>query len=833
MSENNSENVKRIIPIEIEEEIKKSFLEYAMSVIADRALPDVRDGLKPVHRRILYAMMLLGFFPEKSHRKCASTVGEVLAKFHPHGDQAVYDSLVRMAQDFSLRYPLVDGHGNFGSRDGDSAAAMRYTEARLAKISIEMLHEINKDTVDFKPNFDDHEMEPIVLPSRIPNLLANGSSGIAVGMATNIPPHNLTELIDGVFALIDNPDIELDELMEYIKGPDFPTYGTIIGKSGIKNAYATGRGRIVVRGDVEVEEGATKSRLIVHSLPYQVNKVRLIEKIADLVKEKKIDGISGINDESDRNEDVRIVITLKRDANVNVVLNRLYKHTQIQDAFNANMLALVPTEDKGYEPKVLNLKQMLVHYVNYQREIIRRRTKFDLDKAEAKAHILEGLIKAVDILDEIIATIRQSKNEPEAKEKLITNFDFSDRQAQAIVDMRLGRLTGLAILELQKDFDEITKKIKYYKSILLDEDIVNGIIKDELEVVKKKFGDERRTAITIDESDFEDEDLIPEQNVVITRTHFGYVKRLPIDTYKSQRRGGKGITGLSTREEDFVVDLFTTTTHTNLLFFSNLGKIYTIKGYQIPEAGRTAKGTAIVNLLELDANEKINAVIPVKEFEEGLYLFMATKNGIVKKTPLTAFLNIRKCGIIAVTLRDEDQLIDVKLTNGTSDIMLATYKGMSIRFHEKDARAMGRNAQGVMGIRLDPDDYVVSMEVVTDDNTMLAVTEKGFGKRTFVDEYPIQKRGGKGVLTYRVTDRTGNMIGTKIVTEEDDIMLISIKGIIIRMGTKEISVLGRATQGVTLMRIEEDNKVVALAKIINEEEFDDIVESENDKKEES
>ncbi len=817
MPENTQENVSRIIPIEIEEEIKKSFIEYAMSVIADRALPDVRDGLKPVHRRILYAMMILGFLPEKSHRKCASTVGEVLAKFHPHGDQSVYDALVRLAQDFSLRYPLVDGHGNFGSRDGDSAAAMRYTEAKLAKISSEMLHEINKDTVDFRSNFDDHEMEPVVLPSRFPNLLANGSSGIAVGMATNVPPHNLTELINGIFALIDDREITIDGLMEHIKGPDFPTYGTIIGRSGIRQAYMTGRGRIVVRGVVEVEELGNRTRLIVRSLPYQVNKARLIEKIAQLVKDKKIDGISGINDESDRNEDVRIVIVLKRDANVNVVLNRLYKHTQIQDAFNANMLALVPTKNKGYDPKLLNLKQLLVHYVDYQQEIIRRRTKFDLDKAEARAHILEGLIKAVDILDEIIATIRQSKNEPEAKIQLVEKFTFSERQAQAIVDMRLGRLTGLAILELQKDYSDINEKIVYYRSILLDEDIVNGIIKDDLEVIKKKFGDERRTEITSDESDFEDEDLIEEQTVVITRTQFGYVKRLPVDTYKSQRRGGRGITGLSTREEDYVVDLFTTTTHTNLLFFSNKGKVYKIKGYQIPEAGRTAKGMAIVNLLQLDGDEKINTVIPVKEFSEGQFLFMATKKGVVKKTPLTDFLHIRKCGIIAVTLREEDQLIEVALTDGSTNIMLATYKGMAIRFKEEDARSMGRNAQGVMGIRLDADDYVVSMELVTDEQTILSVTENGFGKRTFVDEYPVQKRGGKGVLTYRVTDRTGNMIGTKIVTDEDDLIMISIKGIIIRIRTSEISILGRATQGVTLMRIEEDNQVVSIAKIINED----------------
>lgn len=823
MSEEYNTDVARIIPIEIEDEIKKSFIEYAMSVIADRALPDVRDGLKPVHRRILYAMMILGFLPEKSYRKCASTVGEVLAKFHPHGDAAVYDSLVRMAQDFSLRYTLVDGHGNFGSRDGDSAAAMRYTESKLTKMAAELLSDINKDTVDFKPNFDDHEMEPVVLPARFPNLLVNGSSGIAVGMATNIPPHNLGEVIDGIFAMLDNPDITIDELNDYIKGPDFPTYGTIIGRSGIRQAYKTGRGRVLVRSKTEIEETKTgRTMIIVKDIPYQVNKARLIEKIADLVKEKKVDGISDINDESDRNDPVRIVITLKRDANVNVILNRLYKHTQLQDAFNVNMLALVPTEGGGYEPKVLNLKQALVHYIEHQVVVIRRRTKFELDKAEARAHVLEGLIKAVDILDAVIATIRKSNNEPEAKINLIENFGFTDRQAQAIVDMRLGRLTGLEILKLQGEYDELSGRIAYYKKVLADREEVEKIIRDELEQIKKKYADERRTAITADIADFEDEDLIEEENVVITLTHFGYIKRLPVDTYKSQRRGGKGITGLSTREEDYVVDLFLTSTHSYILFFTSSGKVYKLKGYQIPEAGRTAKGTAVVNLLQLDAGEKITTVIPVEDMNKDLNLFMCTREGVVKKTPLNYFSNIRKGGIIALTLKEDDELIEVKQTNGESTIMIATHRGQSIKFDENDVRIMGRVAQGVIGIRLSPDDYVVGMEIVSDEDTILAVTENGFGKRTYVEEYTKQKRGGKGILTYKVTDKTGTVIGTKIAKDEDDILLISTSGIIIRMCAEEISILGRATQGVTLMRTDEDNKVVSLAKIVPENEEDEI-----------
>jgi len=734
-----------------------------------------------------------------------------------------------MAQDFSLRYTLIDGHGNFGSRDGDSAAAMRYTESRLTKMAAELLGDINKDTVDFKPNFDDHEMEPVVLPARFPNLLVNGSSGIAVGMATNIPPHNLGEVIDGIFALIDDPEISIDELNEYVKGPDFPTHGIIIGRSGIREAYRTGRGRVVVRSRTEIEETASgKTRIIVKEIPYQVNKARLIEKIAELVKDKKIDGISDINDESDRNDPVRIVITLKRDANVNVTLNRLFMHTQMQSAFNVNMLALVPTKEKGYEPKTLNLKQALEHYVEHQVDVIRRRTKFDLDKAEARAHVLEGLIKAVDILDDVISTIRKSGNEPEAKTNLMEKFDFSDRQAQAIVDMRLGRLTGLEILKLQGEFDELKEKIEYYRNVLADRHEVENVIKEELGQIKKKYADDRRTEITAGEMDFEDEDLIPEEMVAITLTNFGYIKRLPVDTYKSQRRGGRGITGLSTREEDYVIDIFLTSTHSYILFFTSNGKVYKLKGYQIPEAGRTAKGTAIVNLLQLDAGEKITTVIPVPDLDEDKNLIMSTLKGTIKKTPLKSFANIRKGGIIAITLVDDDELISVKMTEGSSNVFLATWLGMSITFNENDVRTMGRSAQGVMGIRLSDDDFVIGMEILNENETILSITENGFGKRTYADEYTVQKRGGKGILNYRVTEKTGHVVGTKVVSDDDDILLISTSGIIIRMCSNEISILGRATQGVTLMRTDEENTVVSLAKIVPEDVGDDIPDKDSE-----
>jgi DNA gyrase subunit A len=805
---------QRLIPVDIESEMKKSFIDYAMSVIVDRALPDVRDGLKPVHRRILYSMYTQGFTADKPYRKCATTVGDVLGKYHPHGDLAVYESMVRMAQDFSLRYTLVDGHGNFGSRDGDSPAAMRYTEARLSKLAMEMLADINKDTVDFKPNFDEHEMEPVVLPSRFPNLLVNGSSGIAVGMATNIPPHNLVEVINGISAIIDNPQLTMEELGKIVKGPDFPTAGTIIGRQGIRDYFRTGRGRIVVRAKAEIETlGNNRQRIIVKDLPYQVNKARLIEKIAELVKDKRLDGIADINDESDRNEAVRIVIPLKRDANAGVVLNQLYKNTQMQDTFSVNMLALVQSDEGKYEAKVINLRQALDHYIDHQKEVITRRTRFELEKAEARAHILEGLRIAIDNLDEVIRIIRGSRTEALAKQGLMERFDLSEKQAQAIVDMRLGRLTGLEREKLEAEYREILEKIDYYKSVLSDETLLLSIVKDELNVIKEKFGDERRTEITADEDEIDIEDLIQEEESVITLTHFGYIKRLPADTYKSQKRGGKGITGLSTREEDFVENLFITSTHHYILFFTNMGRVYRLKAYQIPESGRQAKGTAIVNLLELNSDEKVTAVIPIAEYKEGLYLIMATKNGYVKKTDLMEYDNIRKGGLAAVTLRELDELIDVRLTDGTKDIILVTREGMSIRFEESDVRPLGRVSQGVKGITLEDGDYVVGMGASIPDSTLLVVTENGFGKRTELDEYKVQTRAGKGILTYRVTDKTGSVAGVKLVKESDEIMLISSDGTIIRLEVSGISILGRATQGVTLMRTQNGNKVVSIARI--------------------
>ncbi|HHX17605.1 MAG TPA: DNA gyrase subunit A [Clostridium sp.] len=826
MAENNEIKDQKIIPVNIESEMKKSFIDYAMSVIIDRALPDVRDGLKPVHRRILYAMYGLGFTPDKSYRKCATTVGEVLGKYHPHGDAAVYDSMVRMAQDFSLRYMLVDGHGNFGSVDGDPPAAMRYTESRLSKISMEMLREINKDTVDFKPNFDDHEVEPTVLPSRFPNLLVNGSSGIAVGMATNIPPHNLGEVIDGINEVIDNPEITIEELNKIIKGPDFPTGATIVGRRGIKDAFRTGKGRIVIRAVTNIEEmSPNKQRIIVTELPYQVNKSRLIEKIADLVKDKKIDSISDLRDESDRNG-MRIVIELKKDANANVVLNQLYKNTQLQDSFSVNMLALVQTQDKKFEPRVLNIRQAIDHYINHQKEVIVRRTKFDLNKAEARAHILEGLRIAIDNLDEVIKIIRSSKNETLAKERLIERFSFTEKQAQAIVDMRLGRLTALEREKIENEYKELMEKIKYFKDILANEFMVLNIIKDELKEIKSKYADERRTQIIHDEGDIDIEDLIEEEESVITLTHFGYIKRIPADTYKSQRRGGKGIIGLSTREEDFVENLFVTSTHNFILFFTNKGKVYRLKAYEIPESGRQAKGTAIVNLLQLDQDERVQTVIPVAEYKEDLYLVLATKNGVVKKSRLMEYNNIRKGGLAAVTLRENDELIDVRLTDGKKDIILVTRNGMSIRFNEADARPLGRVSQGVRGIKLSKDDEVIGMGAFIENTSLLVVTENGFGKRTKLSEYKVQTRGGKGVLTYRITERTGKLVGTKLVCEDDDVMLISSDGTIIRIRAEDISLLGRATQGVTLMRMDSDIHLVGVARIANENDDEECEETE-------
>lgn len=828
MGDTEGTNIQNVIPVDIEAEMKKSFIDYAMSVIIDRALPDVRDGLKPVHRRILYSMHSLGFVAEKPYRKCATTVGDVLGKYHPHGDAAVYDSMVRMAQDFSLRYPLIDGHGNFGSIDGDPPAAMRYTEARLTKLAGEMLADINKDTVDFKPNFDEHEMEPSVLPSRFPNLLVNGSSGIAVGMATNIPPHNLTEVINGIIAMIDNPDITVEELGKYILGPDFPTAGTIVGKQGIRDYLKTGKGRVVVRAKTEIETlSNNRQRIIIKDLPYQVNKSRLIEKIAELVKDKRVEGISDINDESDRNDAVRIVIPLKKDANANVVLNQLYKNTQLQDSFSVNMLAVVPNAEGKLEPKVINIKQALEYYLQHQKEVITRRTRFDLEKAEARAHILEGLKIAIDNLDEVINIIRSSRTEANAKQALAERFGLSDRQTQAIVDMRLGRLTALERDKLDAEYKEILEKIQYYRNVLEDDTLLFNIIKEELLVINNKYGDDRRTEITADEDDIDIEDLIAEEESVITLTHFGYIKRLPADTYKSQRRGGKGIAALSTREEDFVESLFITSTHHYILFFTSKGRVYRLKAYQIPEAGRTAKGTAIVNLLELDGEEKITAVIPIAEYKEGLYLFMATKYGHVKKTDLMQYENIRRGGLAAVTLRENDELIDVRLTDGEKDVILVTRNGMSIRFKEEDVRPLGRVSQGVIGIKLDEDDYVIGMATSRPDATLLVVTENGFGKRTELDEYKTQIRAGKGILTYRVTEKTGAVVGVKLVNETDDIMLISSDGTIIRMKVADISILGRATQGVTLMRTSNGSHVVSIARVEAEDSEDEDEDKED------
>jgi DNA gyrase subunit A len=819
-----------IVPIDLEQEMKKSFIDYAMSVITDRALPDVRDGLKPVHRRILYSMFTQGFTPDKPYRKCATTVGDVLGRFHPHGDASVYDALVRMAQDFSLRHMLVDGHGNFGSRDGDMPAAYRYTEARVARISLEMMSDINKDTVDFRPNFDEHEMEPVVLPSRFPNLLVNGSSGIAVGMATNIPPHNLAEVCDGVVMMIDNPDVTVEELMTVIKGPDFPTAGTIMGTSGIKDAYRTGRGRIVVRAKSLIEpipKNPHRQQIIFTDLPYMVNKARLIERIAELVKEKKIDGISGLRDESDRNDPVRIVVELKKEATPSVVLNQLYKHTALQDAFNANMLALVPDAQGRFEPRIITLVSALRHYIAHQKDVVRRRTVFDLEKAEARKHIVEGLRTAIDHIDEVIAIIRGSRTEDEAKARLTERFAFSDKQSQHIVDMRLGRLTGLERDKLEAEFRDLVEKITYYQRILAEESLLLQIVKDELAVVRAKFKDERRTLIeAVDEDEFTDESLIQEEDIVVTLTHLGYVKRQPVDAYRSQHRGGRGVSGMQTREEDFAETILTTTTHHTLLFFTNRGRVYRMKGYQIVESSRQAKGTPIVNLLQLDGGEKIKTIIPVRDFTDGGYLMMATREGTVKKTELADYANINKNGLIAMNLRDEDELIGVRLTEGEHDITLVTRQGMSIRFSEQDVRDTGRNTQGVRGIRLDDGDAVVGMAPIESDKNLLVVSERGFGKRTEFDEYRIQTRGGKGLITYRTTEKTGPLAGIALVDDTNDVILISDSGVIIRMAAAEIPVLLRNTQGVTLMRTK-DGVVVDIAVVDHEEPVEDIAEGED------
>ena len=797
----------KIIERDIDKEMRTAYIDYAMSVIVSRALPDARDGLKPVHRRILYAMHEDGITSDKAYRKCANTVGSVLGRYHPHGDSSVYDAMVRLAQDFTMRYPLVDGHGNFGSVDGDSPAAMRYTEARMSKISELMLTDIEKNTVDFMPNYDDRLQEPTVLPARIPALLANGSSGIAVGMATNIPPHNLSEVIDGIIKVIDNPETTIEELMEVIKGPDFPTGATILGKEGIKEAYTTGRGKITMRAEAEIEEmSGNRQRIIITSLPYQVNKAKLVKTIADLSKEKKIEGISEVRDESDRKEKTRVVVELKRDARPQVILNQLYKHTQMQETFGAIMLALVDGE-----PKILTLRQCLDCFIGHRKEVILRRTKFELDKALARAHILEGLKIALDNIDEVINIIRSSYDNP--KERLMERFGLSDIQAQAILDMRLKTLSGLQREKIEEEYNELMKLIAHLKDILSSATLVYDIIKEELLEIKEKYGDDRLTKIVPAAGEFNAEDLVKEEQTVVALTHFGYIKRMPIDIYRSQRRGGKGITGIATREEDFVKQIFTASTHDTILFFSNKGKLYKLRGFEIPEAGRTARGTAIVNLLNLDAGEKISAVIPIQNFAEGKYLLMATKNGLIKKTALTEYNSARRTGLQGITLKEDDELITVRLTDGEDNVVLVTREGMCITFDEKEVRPIGRVSQGVIGIRLDEGDEVIGMESVIAGGkgaTLLAITENGFGKRTELDEYRVQIRGGKGVITYKITPKTGKLVGARIATEEDDVMLITDTGTIIRLNVKDISVLGRSTQGVTLMRTNDGGKVVSI-----------------------
>ena len=804
---------QNIIQHEIHDEMKESYIDYAMSVIVGRALPDVRDGMKPVHRRILYGMSQLGVTPDKPYKKSARIVGEVMGKYHPHGDSSIYDAMVRMAQDFSMRYPLVDGHGNFGSIDGDGAAAQRYTEARMSYFSLQMLRDIEKNTVDFAPNFDGEEKEPVVLPSRYPNLLVNGSNGIAVGMATSIPPHNLTEVIDATVKIIDDPEATVEDLIKIVQGPDFPTGAQILGKSGIRDAYRTGTGKIKVRAICEIEE-TKKGRLqiIVSEIPYAVNKARLIEKIADLIKDKRIDGISDIRDESNR-EGMRIVIELKRDANPQITLNQLYKHTQMQDNFSCIMIALVDGQ-----PKLLNLYDMLSEYIKFQKEVVTRRTQFDLEKAEARAHILEGLRIALDNIDEIIKIIRNSYND--AKEKLMERFGLSAIQAQAILDMRLARLQGLEREKLDKEYSELMDRIAYYRAILSDEAMLMGVIKAELLEVRDKWGDERRTKLSPDASDFEDEDLIEEENVAVTLTHLGYIKRVPADTYKAQRRGGKGIMGITTRDNDFVKDLIMTSTHDYLMFFTNTGKAHKLKAFEIPEASRTARGTPAVNFLSLMQRERITALIPVKKFAEDKYLIAVTKQGTIKKTSLSEYNTNRTSGIIAIKLKDDDRLIDVKQTTGSNSVIIVTKKGKCICFSEEDVRAMGRIAGGVRAIKLDKDDEVVSMSLVDPEQELLVVTENGYGKRTPVKEYKIQVRGGKGLLTYDKSKfkKTGALIGAMVVDKDDEVLLINSEGIIIRIRANEISELGRATQGVKIMKVQDETKIVAMAKVIKGED---------------
>lgn len=816
MSEKENEDKSKIIDKNITEEMRKSYLEYAMAVIVSRALPDVRDGLKPVHRRILYSAHELGLTPDKPHKKSARIVGDVLGKYHPHGDTAVYDAMVRLAQSFSMRYPLIDGHGNFGSVDGDQAAAMRYTEARMSKIALELLRDFNKDTVDFMPNFDETLKEPVVLPSRFPNLLVNGSQGIAVGMSSSIPPHNIGEVINGVTAYIDNPDIDVPGLMRYIKGPDFPTGAIIEGKENIRNAYMTGRGFVKVKSKVEIEEiKNNKSRIIISEIPYMVNKARLIEKIAQLVKDKRVEGISELRDESDR-KGMRIVIEIKRDFNPNIVLNNLYKHTQLQDNFSIIMIALV-----NNEPKVLTLKDMIHYYVEHQREVIVRRTKYDLNKAEARAHIVEGLKIAIDNIDEVIRIIRASYND--AEQRLMDAFKLSEIQARAIVDMRLRRLQGLEREKLDAEYNELVKMITKFKEILANQHLVDQIIKDEMKEIKNNFYDERRTEIIADEGEITSEDLIEEENVAITLTNFGYLKRLPEDTYKAQNRGGRGITALTTREEDFVKNLFITSTHDNLLFVTNKGRMYRIKAYEVPEARRQAKGTAAINLINIDTNEHVKAIIPVREFTDNEFLIFVTKKGIIKKTKLSEFDTTRKTGLVAIKIADDDELISVNMTDGTKDIFIITRNGKGIRFNEKDVRETGRNTIGVKAITMSKDDVLVSISIINksdEDKYILTVTENGYAKITLSKEYRCQNRGGKGMKAHSINKKTGHIVGSLMVKKDDDIMLLSTNGVIIRMHAKSISIMGRDTQGVIAMRMGNDDKVASIAKVYSEDDID-------------
>ena len=818
----------KVHEVDLQKKMEESYIEYAMSVIASRALPDVRDGLKPVQRRILFSMIELNNGPDKPHRKCARIVGDTMGKYHPHGDSSIYGALVNMAQDWSTRYPLVDGHGNFGSVDGDGAAAMRYTEARLSKISMEMLADINKNTVDFAPNFDETEKEPVVLPSRYPNLLVNGTSGIAVGMATNIPPHNLRETISAVVKIIDNyveedRDTGMDEILSIVKGPDFPTGAMILGTRGIEEAYRTGRGKIRVRAVTDIETLPNgKSQIIVTELPYMVNKARLIEKMAELVRDKKIDGITSINDHSNR-EGMRICIELRRDANANVILNQLYKHTQLQDTFGVNMLALV-----NNEPKVMNLLDMLKYYLQHQEDVVTRRTKYDLNKAQERAHILEGLLKALENIDEVIRIIRASKNTQEAKEGLITAFGLTEVQAQAIVDMRLRALTGLERARLQGEYDELVNKIRELKAILGDRNLLLRVIRQEILLIAEKYGDDRRTAIGFDEYDLSMEDLIPKENTVIAMTKLGYIKRMTVDNFRSQNRGGKGIKGMATIHNDYMEELLMTTTHHYLMFFTNMGRVYRLKAYEIPEASRTARGTAIVNLLSLQAEEKITAVIPVNEFKAGEFLFMATRKGVVKKTPIEDYSNVRKTGLAAISLRDDDELIEVKFTDGKKDVILVTKFGQCIRFHESDVRQTGRVSMGVRGINLQDEDEVIGMQLSCQGDYLLIVSEKGMGKRTSVGEFTCQNRGGKGVKCYKITEKTGNVVGVKAVNEENEIMLITTEGIIIRLECKDISILGRITSGVKLMNLKNDITVASIAKVREKEEESEETEEETE-----